>query len=112
MDEKRKLLGNFEKILKIFDENSIEKLNFYFILFLFFILFFENLLLKIEPSEITPVFYNNFFGFGGGISPFPPGYALAYIYKLSSETGDLFSPSESGNNWIEINLQISLKGFG
>ena len=40
--------------------------------FLFFILFFENVLLKIEPSEITPVFYNNFFGFGGGgISPFP-----------------------------------------
>ena len=24
------------------------------------------LLLKIEPSEITPVFYNNFFRFGGG----------------------------------------------
>ena len=30
LDEKRILLGNFEKILKIFDENSIEKLNFYF----------------------------------------------------------------------------------
>ena len=25
-----KFLGNFEKILKIVDENSIEKLNFYF----------------------------------------------------------------------------------
>ena len=34
-DEKGKMLGNFEKILKLFDENSIEKLNFYFILFLF-----------------------------------------------------------------------------
>ena len=72
--DKHKLLGNFEKILKFFNENSLEKLNF---LFLFFI-FFENLLLKIELSEITPFFYNNFFGFGGGgISPFPPGYALA-----------------------------------
>ena len=75
MDEKPKLLGNFEKILKFFDENSIEKLNFLF----FFIFFFENLLLKIELSEITPFFYINFFGFGvgGGISPLPPpGYAL------------------------------------
>ena len=61
----RKLLGNFEKILKIFDENSMEKLNF-------FIFIFENLLLKIEPLEITPFYYNNFFGFGGGIFPLSP----------------------------------------
>ena len=32
MDEKHKLFGNFEKTLKIFDENSIEKLNFYLVL--------------------------------------------------------------------------------
>ena len=68
LGEKRKLLGNFEKILETFDENCIE--NWIFILFLFLFLFFENLLLQIEPSEITPFFYNNFFGFGG-ISPFP-----------------------------------------
>ena len=73
LDEKCKLLGKFEKILKIFDENSIENLNFYFI----FILFFENLLLNIEPSEITPVFYNIFRFRGGGDFPLPPpGYAL------------------------------------
>ena len=78
MDEKRKLLGNFEKILKFFDENSIENLNF----FIFYFYFFENLLLKIEPSEITPFFYNKFFGFGGGGNfPLPPwlrpcGYVL------------------------------------
>ena len=65
LDEKPKLLGNFEKILKFFDENSIS------FLFLFFI-FFENLLRKIELSEITPFFYNNFFGLGGGISPLSP----------------------------------------
>ena len=37
------------------------------------------MLLKIQSSEITPFFYNNFFGFfgGGGFSPFPPGYAFA-----------------------------------
>ena len=29
------------------------------------------MLLKIEPSEITPFFYNNFFGFGGEASPLP-----------------------------------------
>ena len=52
MEEKRKLLVKFEKILKIFDENSIEKLNFYFIFIL------KNLLLKIERSETTPFFYN------------------------------------------------------
>ena len=31
-----------------------------------FFIFFENLLLKIELSEIRPFFYNIFFGFGGG----------------------------------------------
>ena len=37
-------------------------------------LFFRHfLLLKIEPSEITPFFYNSFFGFrGGGLPHFPP----------------------------------------
>ena len=55
--------GNFEKILKFFGENSIENLNF--------CLFLEKLLLKIEPSEITSFFYNNFSRFGGGVDP-PP----------------------------------------
>ena len=78
--EKRKFLRNFENILKFFDENSIEKLNFYFI----FILFFENLLLKIKLSEIRPFFYNNFFGLGGGGFPsFPPGYALEFWLKIN-----------------------------
>ena len=67
MDEKLKLLGNFEN----FDENSIEKLTFYLIFIL------ENFLLKIEPSEITPFFYNNFFRFGGIFPLSLPGYALA-----------------------------------
>ena len=40
LDQKCKLMGNFEKTLKIFDENSIEKLNFYFIFILNFILNF------------------------------------------------------------------------
>ena len=63
LDEKHKFFEIFEKFLKIFDENSIEKLNF--------LLFLENLLLKIEPSEISSFFYNSFFSFRG-ISPFSP----------------------------------------
>ena len=46
--------GNFEQIFKIFDENAIEKG--------IFIYFWEKLLLKIEPLEITSVFYSNFSG--------------------------------------------------
>ena len=61
--QKHKLLGNFEKILKILDENSTENWML--------LLFFENLLLKIEPSEITPFSYYNSFGFGEIFSPSP-----------------------------------------
>ena len=48
LDEKHKLLGNVEKTLKIFDRNSIEKVNFK--------RFLERFLLKIKPSEITSFF--------------------------------------------------------
>ena len=66
LDEKHKLLGNFEKILKIFNENSIVKFNLYFIFIL------ENLLLKIEPSEITPFFTKKFSVSGWGLNfPLP-----------------------------------------
>ena len=58
-------LGNFENI---FDENSIEKLNFYII----FIFILENLLLKIEPSEITPLSATFFSVSGGGDFPLSP----------------------------------------
>ena len=73
------MLGNFEEILKIFDENSIEKLNFF--IFYFYLLYVGNFfLLKIDPWEITPFFYNNFFGFGGGrFSPFPLATPLRTI---------------------------------
>ena len=63
------------KILKFFDKNPLEKLNFY--------LFLEMLLLKIEPSEITSFFYNNFFNFGGGTFPaFPLPAPLFFDYLL------------------------------
>ena len=45
-----------------------------------FLLFIEKILLNIEPSKITPDFYNNFSDFGGGgwdvpVSP-PPSKRL------------------------------------
>ena len=59
--QKTQIVGKFSENF----ENSIEKLHF--------LLYLENLLLKIEPSEITPCFYNNFFGFWRGeFPPLPP----------------------------------------
>ena len=59
------VLGNFEKILKFCEENSIENLNFS--------LFLENWFLKMKPSEITSLFYN-IFQFHGRILHFHLGY--------------------------------------
>ena len=60
------VLGNFEKILKFFYKNSLLKWNFYL---------FLEVLLKIEPSEITS-FFQQFFQFRGGDVPcVPPGGA-------------------------------------
>ena len=67
MDEKPKLLGNFEKILKFFDENSIETLNF---LFLFFI-FFRKFVTKNRAFGNNTIFLQQFFRFRGG-GEFPP----------------------------------------
>ena len=68
---KTKTIGKFSENLKIFDENAIETLNFFFFLFIFY--FFKNLLLKIEPSKITPFLYNNSFRFGAAEFPPSPG---------------------------------------
>ena len=67
LDEKHKLLGNFEKILKFFDENSLEKLNF-----LFFI-FFRKIVNKNRALGNNTIFLQQFFRFreGGIFPPFP-----------------------------------------
>ena len=59
---------NFWEILKVFDENSVEKWNFYFYVY------FGKFVTKIEPSEITPSYYSNLFGLGEG--EFPPSPLL------------------------------------
>ena len=66
MGEKRKLLGNFEKILKIFHETSIEKLNFYF--------YFGKFVTNNRALGNNTIFYYNLFGLGGG--GFPPSPLL------------------------------------
>ena len=73
MEESYKLLGNFEKILEIFDENSIEKLNFY--------QFLGKVVAKNRAFGDNIVFLQQFFPVrgGGGLTP-PSAYATESIY--------------------------------
>ena len=62
LDEKRKLLGNFIKILKIFDEKSIEKVIFYFC--------FGKIVTKNRAFGNNTIFQEQFFsGSGEGFEP-------------------------------------------
>ena len=77
------VLKCFDKILKVFDENSIEKL-------IFLLYFSERFLLKIEPLELTSFFSNIFSGSGGGLNPsIPPAYSTAknspvnHVFRVS-----------------------------
>ena len=73
----------------------------------------EILLLKIEPSEITPVFYNNFFRFGGGeFSPrSPPGYATAFCKLIQSWKKDTNLNKDTFRWWGWIRGWIFSKTF-
>ena len=59
LDEKRKFLRNFEKILKFFDENSIEKLNSLF--FFYFLFFFRKFVTKNRTFGNNTIFLQQFF---------------------------------------------------
>ena len=71
LDEKHKCCGNVEKTLEIFDENSIEKLNFS--------LFWGKVVAKNRAFGNNIIFLQQFFLLGGGRgalnSPNPPAYA-------------------------------------
>ena len=87
MDEKPKLFGNYEKILKFFDENSIEKLNFLFLFFIFF-LFFRKFVTKNRAFGNNTIFLQQFFRFrGGGIPPSPLATPLPYSVVLNRNPG-------------------------
>ena len=92
MDGKHKLFGNFEKVLKIFDKNSIEKLKFYRLL--------EKLMLKIEPSEITP-FSTTIFPISGGGGTFP-------VFALPRRRLCIFSQRTCDDSTCRIALQLNL----
>ena len=92
MDEKHKLLENFEKIWKIFDENSIEKLNFY--------LFLGKFVAKNRNFGNNIIFLQQFFPVRGGGSNPPPAYATApkdtWTQKTIYEKCSLRYDSENG----------------
>ena len=110
MDEKRKLLGNCENILKFFDVNSIEKLNFYFI----FYFIFRKFVTKNRAFGYNTSFLQQFFRFrGGGIFPLPaPGYALdaksSFITFLHSKSSSI---SSLGSSSLIITLLITFSSF-
>ena len=65
------------------------------------------LVLKIEPSEITPFFYHNFFHFGGGDVPYVP-HSLATPMHPSR----YFNSKDSTNSTIQclsFHLHLSPK---
>ena len=85
------------------------------------------MLLKIELSEITPFFYNNFFGFWGISLLSPPGYALAWN---SGKGGKLFHDHQKyfqviyleithfaietqilNHRWVYLDNSIKLSGW-
>ena len=77
-DEKRKALGNFEKIVKIFDENAIEKLNFF--------IFIRKFVTKNRAFGNNTIFLQQFFRFrGGGNFPLSTGYAIVSSSEINSK---------------------------
>ena len=67
---KTQIVWKFWEHFEIFWWKLYRKIEFFIFYFDFF-MFFENLLLKIEPSEITPFFYN-IFSVSWGVSPLSP----------------------------------------
>ena len=77
---KTQLVG---EILRDFNENSIEKLNFY--------LFLWNSVARIERSEIRSFFYNKLFQFWGVEPPNPTDTPLIELYSIALPFLDLKS---------------------
>ena len=65
--------GKFEKILKMLDENAMEKLHFY--------LFLGKFVAKNRNFGNNIIFLQHFFRFGG-VEPPPPAYATG-LYQMA-----------------------------
>ena len=86
---KTQLFGKFWEIFEIFWWKFNGKIEF-------FSIFWENLLLKIETSEITSFFYNNFFRFGGGGVQTPPNPPPPCVRHWSSHVLDCYDRQGHG----------------
>ena len=64
---KTQIIGKFGESMQIFQENSIEKLNFSII--------FGKFVTKNRAFGNNNLFLQHFFGFGSDFPIFPPGYA-------------------------------------
>ena len=83
---KNEIVGKF---WEIFDENSIEKLNFfYFLLIIFY--FFRKFVIKNRAFGNNFQQLQQFFRFRGGGFPLPPGYALAPVCYISPKIENLW----------------------
>ena len=69
---------NCLEILKVFDENSIENLNFYFI----FNFIFQKRVTKNRAFGNNTIFLQQFFRFLGRDFRLPPGYALGNSLRI------------------------------
>ena len=105
MDEKRKL-GNFEKILKIFDANSIEKLNFYFI----FYFIFRKFVTKNRAFGNNTSFLQQFFRFRGEFSPFPLATPLGQVTFFKT-LGVWLGLGVCINHWLNSELYHKMPVF-
>ena len=82
------MLGNFENILKIFDENSIDKLNFY--------LFLGKFVDKNRAFGNNIIFLQQFFRLGG-LNPPPPTPCVRHCLILPN-SAELYQISISSKS--------------
>ena len=94
----RKFWENFE----IFDQNSIEKLDFFII--------FGKFVTKNRDFGNNTIFQQQFLRFrGGGISPFPPGYALDPHWVLNYQS--TIKALRTSRKWLPIVICLIFPEF-
>ena len=93
---KTQIVGKFWENFEIFCWKFYRKIEFFILFYFYFFIFFENLLLKIELSEITPFFYNIFSVSGGRISPLSPWLRPCLLIFCSSHLA--WSNASSNSN--------------
>ena len=101
--QKTQMFGKFWEIFENFWWKFNGKIEF-------FSIFWENLLLKIETSEITSFFYNNFFPVrGGGFNPPPSNTPSCVLHwsKLNIPESRINFPIENLLQTLELGAFIA-----